>query len=184
LRNNGSGLIPAFQNETLKPGGTKMKRHTILLLSLLLVLCLSAAPSAMAASAEDEVLQVLQNFDKAVNTADLELMASLYWQSPKYSGFGPPKRLAYLSQGWEKDREMWRKMFEYPKGTYQSSSHNTQVLMLGDNAAVIAGYSTITFFPPAVKEETSELLRFTTVVQKIGGKWVIVHGHTSLLPTQ
>jgi hypothetical protein len=79
---------------------------------------------------------------------------------------------------------MWRKMFEYPKGTYHSSSHNTQVLMLGDNVAVITGYSTITMNPPAVKEETSGLLRFTFVVQKIGGKWVTVHGHTSSLPTE
>jgi hypothetical protein len=79
---------------------------------------------------------------------------------------------------------MWRKMFEYPKGTYNSYSPNAQVQMLGDNVGIITGYSTITFNPPVVEEETSELLRYTTVVQKIGGNWLIVHGHTSMLPTE
>jgi hypothetical protein len=70
LRDKGSAQIPIFQNETLKQGGTKMKRHITLLFSLVLVLCLSMVPSAMAASAEDEVIQVMTNFAKAINTKD------------------------------------------------------------------------------------------------------------------
>jgi len=47
-----------------------MKRHITLLFSLVLVLCLSMVPSAMAALAEDEVIQVMTNFAKAINTKD------------------------------------------------------------------------------------------------------------------
>jgi len=151
-----------------------------LLVCIALVFCFYVTPSANAASAEDEILQLVDNFDKAINTANYELMASLY--SPKYSSFGPPKSLAYLIKGW--DGEMWKKMFKHPAGTYNSSSHNNEVTILAENLAMVTGYSTITFYPPAVKEESSELLRSTSIVQKIGGKWLFIHGHTSILPTE
>jgi len=149
-----------------------------------LALCLSLPQYVTAASDEEKIVQMMENFDKAINTADLELMSSLFWHSPKYSSFGPPKNLAYLTKGWEGIEEMWKTMFKYPAGTYSSSAHNVQVAMLKDDVAVVTSYSVIIFRPPVVKEETSELLRGTSVVQKIGGKWLIVHDHASRLPIE
>jgi uncharacterized protein (TIGR02246 family) len=154
-----------------------------LLSCLCLVLCLCVTPSANAA-AEEEVLQVMTNFHKAFSTGDLELMYSLHWHSPNTTKFTPSKSGAFLTQGWEAIEEGWKETLkpEFPKGTYSNSTHNTQVTMLADNVAVITGYFIMTINPPAEKEQTISQFRQTLVVQKIGGKWLIVHEHTSEFP--
>jgi uncharacterized protein (TIGR02246 family) len=159
-----------------------MKRHTVLLFSLLLVFCLSLAPSAMAASAEEEVLQVMTNWFKAFNTGDFALMSSLWWHSPKTSQFAPAN--PFLNQGWDVIAEGEESTSKQPAGTYVNSMHHPQVTMLGDNVAIITSYNTAITNPPAVKEQTIEQVRGTFVVQKIGGKWLIVHEHSSLLPVK
>jgi uncharacterized protein (TIGR02246 family) len=161
-----------------------MKRHITQLFSLLLVLCLSVAPSAMAASAEDEVLQVMTNWVKAFNTNDYELMSSLWWHSPKTSHFGPFKSGALLTEGWDVKAEGWKSIFKQPIGTYANSLHHPQVMMLGDNVAIITGYNVAITNPPAVKEQTTALVRMTFVAQKIGGKWLLVHEHSSVGPEE
>ena len=55
-------------------------------------------------------------------------------------------------------------------------------MMLSDNVAIITSYNVCTVNPPAVKEQATYLVRGTFVVQKIGGKWLIVHEHSSLVP--
>jgi len=174
----------AGEKSGLEQGGIKMKRHTILSFFLLLVLCLSLAPSAMAATAEDEVLQVVTNFAKAMNTSDTELMSSLWWNSPRTSTFGPPKGLAFLTQGYDSIVAWFKSMNQYPAGTYMRTFHQPQVTMLGDNAAVITAYSIFIQNPPAAEEQSVGQERTTLVVQKIGGKWLIVHGHGSAFPTE
>jgi uncharacterized protein (TIGR02246 family) len=161
-----------------------MKRYTTLLFSLLFVLCLSVAPSAKAASAQDEVLQVVTNWTKAMNTADFELWSSLHWNSPKTSSFAPPKSAAFLIQGYEAVLNNMRFLFECPQGTMNSSHHNPQVTMLKDDVAVVTLYRILTLNPPAVKEQTTVQERQTLVVQKIDGKWLIVHDHGSVLPKE
>jgi uncharacterized protein (TIGR02246 family) len=161
-----------------------MKRHTILLFSLVLVLCLSAVPSATAASAEDEALQVMTNWFKAFNTNDYELMSSLWWRSPKTLRFGPGKSGTFLDEGWDVVAESWRSMFKQPPGSYANSMRHPQIMMLGDNVAIISLYNISITNPPAVKEQTTELVRGTFVVQKIGGKWLIVYEHSSLIPEE
>ena len=161
-----------------------MKRYTTLLLSLVLVLCLSVAPSAMAASAEDEVLQVMTNWFKAFNTNDYELMSSLWWHSPKALRFGPGKSVAFLEEGWDVTAEYWKSSFKQPIGSYQNSMRHPQVMMLGDNVAIISLYNVSITNPPAVKEQTTALVRGTFVVQKIGGKWLIVYEHSSIFPEE
>jgi uncharacterized protein (TIGR02246 family) len=163
-----------------------MIRKTIfrLLLCGALVFCLSVVPSANAASDEEEVLQVITNFVKAQNTNDTELMGSLWWNSPKTSTFGPPKGLAFLTQGWDSIMMWMKDMNKYPVGTYVRTIQNPQVMMLGDNVAVITTYSVFIQNPPVVEEQTTGQERMTFVVQKIGGKWLIVHGHGSVFPVE
>ena len=161
-----------------------MKRHTILLFSLVLVLCLSAAPSAMAASAEDEVLQVMTNWLKAQNTYDYELMSSLWWHSPKTSQFSPWKSGALLTEGWDIIAEGFKSDYKQPIGTAAGSMRYPKVMMLGDNVAIITSYNVATVNPPAVKEQATYLVRGTFVVQNIGGKWLIVYEHSSMLPEE
>jgi hypothetical protein len=132
-----------------------MKKHTIygLLIIVTLVFCLSVAPSATAASAEEEVLQVMTDWFKAFNTNDYELMSSIHWHSPETSFFGPSNSNAFLTRGWDRIAEVFKSGFENPVGTSSISSHNPQVTMLEDNVAVVTVYAILTQNPPATDEQ-------------------------------
>ena len=163
-----------------------MRKQTVygLLCFFTLAFCLSATPSAIAASAEEEVLQVAINQDKAMNTSDFELLSSLWWHSPKTSFFGPIKKGAFLYQGWEAIGKLLKETLNVPEGTYNFTLHHPKVTMLGDNAAVTTTYHTSVRTDPETKEQTIGHDRFTMVLQKIDGKWLIVHNHISYLPVE
>jgi hypothetical protein len=155
-----------------------------LLSCIALAFCLYAAPSARAATPEDDALQVVTNFAKSMNTNDSALMSSLWWNSSKTSTFGPPKALAFLNQGYESIVMWFKDLNKNPVGSYVRSFQNPQVTMLNDNIAVITAYSIFIQNPPVVKEQFVSQERSTFVVQKIGGKWVIVHAHASAFPAE
>jgi len=162
----------------------RTKTFVGLLSCIALVLCLYGTPAANAASAEEEILQVVTNWTKAMNTSDFELWSSLWWNSPKTTSFGPPNSMAFLTQGYDAITNGMKDMSQQPKGTFNRSHHNPQVTMLTDSIAVITLYEILTLNPPMVKEQNIGQQRQTLVVQKIGGKWLIVHGHGSYLPTE
>ena len=153
-----------------------MKTRTMFCLVIIsaLAFCLAVSQPAIAASAEEEVLQVATNFIKAQNTNDSELMSSLWWHSPKTSYFNPGG--IFLTQGWLTGAAG-------EEGTVVFSLHHPQVTMMGDNAAVITGYLSVMNNDPETNQTTSTVqMKQTLVVQKIDRKWLIVHEHTSFLP--
>lgn len=145
-------------------------------------LCLAIVQPVSAASDEEEVLQVVADWAKAYNANDLKLMSSLY--SPAISIFTPPNSGAFLREGWGAVEADLKSQFSFPEGTSSVSCHNIQPKMLGDNHAVITDYMVFTFNPPMVEEQASHQARRSLVVQKIGGKWLIVHEHASMLPVE
>ena len=163
-----------------------MKKYTIygLLIIVTLVFCLSVAPSANAASAEEEVLQLISDYFKGWNTNDNELMSSIHWNSPDMSFFGSGQDVAFLTKGWEQTAGLFKSIFENPVGTFSASYHNLQVIMLEDNVAVVTMYAILTTNPPFVAEQQIAQHRITQVVKKIKGKWQIVHVHWSIFPTE
>jgi uncharacterized protein (TIGR02246 family) len=162
----------------------RIKTLICLFSCIALVLCLYIMPSANAASVEDEVLQVAINFAKAVTNSDFELMSSLYWHSPKISQFEPVTGYPFLEQGWEALGSWWKDMTTTPKGTNVVYLYHPQVCMLGENVAVTTVYQTIVSTDQTTKAQSISQIRQTLVVQKIGGKWLIVHGHASELPVK
>ena len=165
-----------------------MRKRTIygLLFIVTLVFCLSVTPSATAASAEEEVLQVATTFVKAFNNNDYKSIYSLYLQSPKTSKFINSEAGALLLQGWDAIGEQCKRALnpEYPQGTFIGTLHNPDVFMLEDNVAVITGYITLTTNPPVQSEQTINQMRMTFVVKKDRGKWYIAHEHVSNLPVE
>jgi len=135
----------------------------------------------MAASAEDEVLQVEKNWVKAFNTRDVALMTSLYWNSAKTTSF-PPNSFQY--QGWDEISKMLKEDLAPTDDHQVWSLHHAQVSMLTDSVAILTGYHTVTTTNAATKAQTTDQLRATRVIQKIGGKWLIVHDHGSGLPAK
>jgi len=148
-----------------------------------LAFCIATSQPVMA-SDEDEVLQVMDNWYKAFNTSDYELMASLHFNSPNLTKFGPWKEGLFLMEGWEGIGADWKSGLDVPPGTYVNTMHHPQVTMLGNNAAIITCYNVQTYSDPTTKEQSVGQARGTFVVQKINGKWLIVHEHSSLLPTE
>lgn len=162
-----------------------MKTKTVFALMIVgaLALCISVAQPALAASDEEEVLQVEINFAKAITTGDYELMSSLFWHSPKASTFHPSSR-PFLCQGWEESLEPNWKSGLLPTGTTTVTPHNWQATFIKDDIAIITGYETVIDINETTNEQAIFNLRVTRVVQKIGGKWLIVHDHGSVLPTE
>ena len=164
-----------------------MKTRTIigLLSCIALVLCLYVTPSASAASAEEEVLQVVANYAKANSTSDFELMSSLHWHSPTLSKFAPRIDGAFLTQGWDTIGDDLQAMLQMFSGNFVLSPHHPQATVLSDDAAVATAYYTATSTNPDTGEQdVAGQMRQTLVLQKIDGKWLIIHEHTSNLPVE
>jgi ketosteroid isomerase-like protein len=164
-------------------GDYTMRKITVLSICVVLVFSLSFASSTMA-SDEDDVLKVATNFTKAFSTLDYDLMASLHSESTEISKFTPSASGAFLTQGWETISKDWKSTFDVPAGTYVATSHNQQATMLGNGLAVTTQYMILVVTDPTTGVQTTNLMRQTLVLQKIGGKWLIVHEHASILPTE
>jgi uncharacterized protein (TIGR02246 family) len=158
-----------------------------LLLCFTQMFCLSMTPSATAASTEEEVLQVFSDFTRAMNTADFDLVASLYLHSAKTSQFLDATGLPFLYQGWDAIENNLKPFFVYLKSSGGSnffSMHHPQVIMLGDNGAVITGYHNWVSTDPTTKTVTRSQIRVTLAIQKINGRWLIAHEHASTFPVK
>lgn len=155
-------------------------RITVLMIVLALAICLAVSQTAIA-SDEDDVLQVAQNFAKAFNTSDFELMSSTHWHSPQLSAFSG----SFLTQGWNVIGKSFKSTFDLcPSGTFVMSIHNPQVTMLSDSVAITTFYQNLTVNPPATPEQITEQNRKTLVLKKIDDRWLIVHEHYSNFPTE
>lgn len=160
----------------------KPKTMTILTIIGAITFCLTMFQSAIAASDEEEVLKIAQNWAKAFSNSDYELMSSIHWHSPELTKFTPSKGAPFLTEGW--DAEEMKETLETPPGTFDLTIYNPNVTILTDDVAVIAAYQIMVLNPPLMPEPITNLDRLTLVVQKIGGKWLIVHSHQSHLPVE
>lgn len=154
-----------------------MKKYTIIMIIVALSLCFSVAPSATAASDEEEIIQVQTNFMKAYAAKDFKAMASLYLHSSKTSTFNPGNQ-PLLSEGWEESlKNSWENTMASETDDVTAYFHHPKVTMIKNDVAVITGYESVTYTNPTTKEATVNHNRVTRVVQKIKGKWLIVHDH-------
>lgn len=160
-----------------KQGGIIMRKLAVLSVCFALVFCVSFTSSATA-SDEDDVLKVMNSWFEAFNACDGDKISALYLNSDKTTSFGPDTGAAFLSQGEQK----WT--FDVPPGTYMNTNHHPQVTLLGKDVAIFTNYNTSVYTDPATKAQSISQVRGTFVLQKIGGKWLIVHEHSSLLPTE
>ncbi len=163
-----------------------MRKLTVLSICVALVFCLSFTTSAMA-SDEEEILQLQSNFLKANSTGDYALMSTLYWHSPKTISITPGSPPLIL-QGWDESIGQYWKMSSAsaaePTTTTSPLFIQPKVTFLKDDVAVINGYEYFVETDTKTKEQTTATIRITRIVQKIGGKWLIVNEHASMLPTE
>lgn len=156
-----------------------MRKYTVLMVIVAFVCCFSIVPAATAASDEEAILEVQTNFMKAYTTRDLNLMLSLYLHSSKTSTFHPGEQ-PLLFEGWDESIEdRWRTVIASQTANITMSFHHPRVTMIKDDIAVINGYEDILATDPTTREQTILHYRVTRVVQKVRGKWLIVHDHVS-----
>lgn len=162
-----------------------MKTKTMFVLMVIgaLALCFVATQPAIA-SDEEEILKVGQTFAKAMNEADLNVISSLWLNSPETSMYTPSSNGAFLTSGYEGIVAFFKTMFEMPAGMFALSSYNSQVNMLGDKLALVTEYYVLTVNPPDTEEQFVYQMRGSVVVENADGKWLIVHAHWSDLPTE
>jgi uncharacterized protein (TIGR02246 family) len=136
-------------------------------------------PSGSGDALETAVLEVERNWIKAFNTLDFDLMASLYHHTPGTTSFSPNSAILY--QGWDAISQGLEKYFDSPQGTFSWTLDDEQVTMLSGDMATILGTHVVIDRPADGQEMTGRHV-FTRVVQKIDGKWLIVHEHESHIP--
>jgi hypothetical protein len=157
----------------------KTRAFVGLLSCTVLLFFLYVTPFAIAASDEEEILQISKTYVKGLETNDSKLINSLYWHSPKISSWGPEGDGALLSQGWE---ESETSASEPSDTTSVVTINHPQVTMLGDDSAVTTVYHQWVTTNKKTQAVTYMHVRQTEVVKKINGKWMIVHVHASILP--
>jgi len=145
-------------------------------------LCFSVALPMAAASDEEDVMKVVTDFTKALNTLDYNLLSSIYWHSEKTASFEPTTGYPFLYEGWGAIGEWWKDLETTETVTNFQTLHQPRVTMLTDDVAVTAVYCNNVYTDPETGEQSASLLRQTLVVQKIKGKWLIVHHHCSQFP--
>ena len=119
------------------------------------------------------------NFLEALNTGDGELFDSLWLQSDKPTRFSSSQ--PFRVDGWTDIRQTYAGLLSLPPGGVSLSIRQQRIDLLGDDAALITGHYVITIRPPGGTSRTLNG-RATGVLQKVDGKWLRVHLHTSNLP--
>ena len=126
-----------------------------------------------------EVAAAVRQFGQALSTADAELLASLFLQSEKTNSFSSSEPLRI--NGWPEVEGSFKGLLSLPPGSVSLVPRQGRVDLVGDDAALWTGHFILNIRPPGESPQTVNG-RFTSVLQKVDGKWLIVHMHTSAVP--
>ncbi len=171
--------------------GAKVRR-TLQKLTLLIVVFLAViggiwggffATAAAQTADEDaikaEVAAAGHQLGVALNTSDSELFDSLWLQSDKPTYFSPSQ--PFRVDGWPDVRQPFAELLSLPQGNVNVVVRQQRIDLLGDDVALRTGHFILKIRPPGGSTQTVNG-RFSRVLQKVDGKWLNVHGHTSTLP--
>lgn len=125
------------------------------------------------ASARKEIRAVLDRQVLAWNRGDLEGFMQGYWRSPTLTFFSGGTTVS----GWEQTLGRYRNRFQTAgneMGTLEFRDMNIEVLCT--SAAFVRGQYHLTMSTGESKG------LFTLTFRKVGGRWKIVHDHTSTAP--
>lgn len=124
----------------------------------------------------DEALirQVLEDQVSAWNRGDIEGFMKTYWNSPEltFSSSGETTR------GWQATLDRYRQRYSTREAMGTLRFADMEIRLLGERAAMVLG-----------KWELQNTAgnphgNWTLVLQKFGAEWLIVHDHTSVVPSQ
>ena len=121
----------------------------------------------------------MRQFGQALNTADADLLASLFLQSKETSriSYSVPLRI----NGWPAVEASFNGFLGLPPGSVSFVPRQGRTDLIGDGAAVWTGHFILNIRPPEESPQTVEG-RMTAVLQKVDGEWLRVAMHGSVLP--
>ena len=143
------------------------------LFAVLLVLSPAAAESA--ATQQDQEIQAIKALltrqAERWNAGDIDGFLKYYWKSDEltFSSGGTMRR------GWEATRNRYDQRYPTPERMGRTVFSELEVRLLGKTAAMVLGRWNLHREPDPIGGN------FTLVLEQIGGKWLIIHDHTSQL---
>jgi Ketosteroid isomerase homolog len=153
-----------------------MKGTTLYLSAFVLLAGVSAAPPVRAQSADEKaILKLFSDFSAAIKARDLSKIMSLYSHDARATFFDAYAPREYV--GYSAYEKGYKKFFDYSPGTMSSTISEVQIGVSGP-LAYAYGIDTWVITPPKGKPDTN-VFRFTDVLRKENGKWLIIHEHVS-----
>lgn len=108
---------------------------------------------------------------KAWNRGDLKQFMESYWKSPELTFSGGGK----TTRGWQETLKRYQKSYSTREKMGHLTFSDLEITILGPNAALVLGRWHL-------KREADEPEgNFSVVFRRIGGKWLIIHDHSSTL---
>ncbi len=116
--------------------------------------------------------QIVQKQAGSWNSGDIDAFMDAYWKSEQltFCSGGNVRR------GWTATRDGYKKKYPTPKEMGQLTFSQLEVQSLGDAAALMLGR----WHLDGLDAEAAPEGNFSLVWQKLDGRWVIIHDHTSL----
>ena len=150
-----------------------MKRRRAILPTAIVVTLL-CADWGRSQTAERPLLESLEGILKAQaeswNEGNIERFMQHYWKSEQLSFCSGGKR----TFGWQKVYDGYKQRYATPEQMGQLAFSNLDIRPLGNDAALVLGDWQLT------RKDDDPGGNFSLVFQRVEGRWVITHDHTSL----
>ena len=118
---------------------------------------------------EATILSVLQSQQRAWNAGDVDQFMEYYWKSEDLTFSSGGK----LTRTWQGTLDNYKDRYPSRKDMGKLAFQNLEVRPLGGEAALVLGEWQLD------READTLAGNFTLVFRRLGGRWVIVHDHTS-----
>ena len=126
-----------------------------------------------------EVEAVARQLGEALDISDGELFDTLWLQSDKTTYFPPSQ--PFRVDGWPEVRQPFAGLLGLSPGAVNVVVRRERIDLVGDDVAIRTDHFILRIQPPGGTTRTING-RFSRVLQKVDGKRLNVHGHTSALP--
>jgi uncharacterized protein (TIGR02246 family) len=142
---------------------------------LAIQLVLSSAMADPTAPQQDRETQAIKDLltrqEERWNAGDIDGFLKYYWKSADltFSSGGTMRR------GWKATKDRYNKRYPTPERMGRTTFSEMEVRLLGKSAAMVLGRWNLHREPDPIGGN------FTLVLEKIDGKWLIIHDHTSQL---
>ena len=138
------------------------------LLAIPFLILAGCATGAAGTSARMQVPVMLQRQAEAWNAGDIDAFMEPYWRSPDLT-FTSGGR---ITRGWAQTRAGYRERYPTKSDMGRLIFGDLEITQLGPSAALVLGAWHLNRAEPVGG-------LFTLVLRKEGGRWIIIHDHTS-----